>query len=106
MIFMEPLGENVLLKLYWRFGTAFHTDDERPFFKKDLNWLNDEFPDFKVIPINYSTIVLGLLSSFLFKKPDNILTRAADRIDRFCEDRAPYHHSRFRSGIFYIRKPD
>lgn len=105
MVFMEPLAQNPLLKLYWAFGSEYHTPDERPFYNKDLAWLRQNFPGFENHPINYTTIGLAIVSSFIFSEPDNPLTRGADRIDTFLAERVPFLRSHFRSGIFCIDKP-
>lgn len=105
MVFMEPMAENLLMKLYWKFGTRFHTPDERPFYSKDIQLLKDTFPGFELQPINYLTIPLGVVSSIILKNPNNFITRFADRFDRYVEKKFRSMHSRFRSGIFIIRKP-
>lgn len=105
MYFMEPLGQNIILRLYWKFGTEFHTPDERPFMKSDLGWLNEEFSKVSISPVNYATIPVGALSSLIFRSPDNALTRLADNADCFIERNLPGLHHRFRSAIFTIEKP-
>ena len=105
MLFMEPLGSSVLMKLYWKMGEKYHTPGERPFFRSDLRWLSANFPDLSIIPFNYFSLPAGLVSSFLFSQPDNWLMRACDRIDRSLADGAPFLAARFRSVIFHFRKP-
>lgn len=105
MFFSEPLGGSLLIKLYWRFGSAYHTPDERPFYPSDLKWLKKEFPDFKIVPINYFSFPLGILSSIFLKNPNNWLLRFADRLDCFIARRLPFMRKRFRRATFEIRKP-
>jgi SAM-dependent methyltransferase len=104
MLFLEPLGENILLKLYWRFGTSFHTPDERPFMRDDLDWMNKNFQQFRLYSLNYLSIPAAIVSSFAFASSDNWLLRLCDRLDTKLSA-VPFLASRFQSGIFHIRKP-
>ncbi len=103
MIFYEPLGSNWFMRVFQRFSKSAHTEDEHPFDKHDLIWFKKTFPDFRLIPVNFTSIPLGALSSLLFKNPDNAMMRVADRIDCFIAQRASYLHPYFRYGIFVIR---
>jgi 2-polyprenyl-3-methyl-5-hydroxy-6-metoxy-1,4-benzoquinol methylase len=104
MIFYEPLGSNWLMRIFQHFSKSAHTEDERPFQRHDLTWFNKAFPGFRLIPVNFLSLPLGALSSLLFKRPDNVILRAADRIDRFLAQRVPFLHAYYRYGIFVIRK--
>lgn len=104
LVFLEPLGENLLLRLYWRFGTAYHTSDERPFMRGDIDWMRRTFQEFSLHPLNYSGIPGALASSFLFSNPDNLLLRLCDRIDTKLSG-MHYFAPRYQSGIFHISKP-
>ncbi|HEU5382739.1 MAG TPA: class I SAM-dependent methyltransferase [Ktedonobacteraceae bacterium] len=66
MLFFEPLGSNVLMRLYQAQSRDAHTPDEHPFERSDLAWLRATFADFTLIPINYLSLPLGAISSFLF----------------------------------------
>lgn len=105
LLFMEPLSENLLMRLYWALGTRFHTPDERPFYASDIRWLKTRFPSFRMHAFNYFSTIAALASSFLFSHPNNILTRWADRTDVFLADRFPAFQVRYRSAIFVIEKP-
>jgi 2-polyprenyl-3-methyl-5-hydroxy-6-metoxy-1,4-benzoquinol methylase len=105
MLFYEPLGSNLLMRLYQARSQDAHTPDEHPFERSDLAWLRATFADFTLLPINYFSLSAGAISSFLFKKPDNVLLRMADHIDNFLARRASWLHPRFRAAIFVIRKP-
>jgi SAM-dependent methyltransferase len=105
MLFSEPLGGSLLIKLYWRFGTAYHTPDERPFYPSDLKWIQNEFPSFKIIPINYFSFPLGIISSLFLKNPNNWLLRLADQLDYFIDRNIPFMRNRFRRALFEIKKP-
>lgn len=105
MIFMEPLGDNILLRLYWKFGQKYHTEDERPFFKKDIDWLKTNFDSFRLLPFNYFSLPAGLFSSLVFKDADNLMMRFCDRADTFLAEKIEGIGSRFRSGIFHFKKP-
>ena len=104
MMFWEPLGSNLLIRAYGVFGKGVHTPDERPFYRKDLRWLNENFHDFRIMLVNYTSLPLGIVSSFIFKNPDNILLRGADRFDRLLACKAKFLHANFRNAVFIIRK--
>lgn len=104
MIFYEPLGSNWLMRVFQHFSKTAHTEDERPFKKRDLIWFNKSFPGFRLIPINFASLPLGALSSLLFKQPDNIMLKTADRMDRFLARNISFLHAYFRYGIFVISK--
>jgi SAM-dependent methyltransferase len=105
MLFVEPLGENFILKCYWLFGKAFHTEDEAPFMRSDLEWMSKSFSSFMFYPLNYMSLPAGIISSFVFKNPDNFLLRLSDRIDAKLAKAVPYLAARYQSGIFHIQKP-
>lgn len=104
MHFVEPLGGNPLLRLYYIVAPKAHTPDERPFFRSDLRWLKANFPGFRIVPINFLSLPLGILSSFLFRKPDNALTRFGDRADRWISEKIPFLVPDFRAAVFIFRK--
>ena len=104
MTFFEPLGGNLLMKAYWRLGSRFHTPDERPFLQDDLRWLSATFPSFQMKPFNYTTIPVGVVSSFLSSDPENWLMSMCDRIDSLLAEKVAFLQTHFRSGIFHIRK--
>lgn len=104
MIFFEPLGGNLLMRAYWRLGSGFHTPDERPFHRDDLRWLGATFPSFQMWPFNYTTLLVGVFSSFLSSDPENWALSACDRIDSYLAEKAGFLRASFRSGVFHIRK--
>ncbi|MBK5910942.1 hypothetical protein CCR85_05470 [Rhodothalassium salexigens] len=106
MVFMEPLGESALMRLYWKLGQRFHTPDERPFYRRDVRWLGAQFPGFKLYPYNYLSLPMGLASGLLGLKPDNAAARAVDRLDRLLADKVTALRPLYRSGIFYLPGAD
>lgn len=104
MIFYEPLGSNWLKRIFLYFSKSAHTEDERAFERRDLEWLNRTFSGFRLIPVNFISLPLGAISSLLLKRPDNFMLGIADRIDRFLAQHIPFLHPYFRYGIFVIRK--
>ena len=62
------------------------------------------FSGFTYIPVNYTSVPAGLVSSLIFEKENNVLMRMADRADRALAERIPALGSRFRSAIFVLRK--
>jgi hypothetical protein len=105
MLFMEPQGENLLIRLYTRFVGAAHTPDEQSFMNDDLRWLRGHFPGLELLPINYLTLPLAILTSLLRLPPDNVLLRLCDRADEWLAARAPRLRSHYRQTIVVIRKP-
>ncbi len=105
MLFYEPLGSNWVMRLFRMMSRNAHTPDERPFDRRDLTWMRRTFPEFTMIPVNYLSLPLGVVSSFLFKNPDNTLLRFADWVDWLLARHVPWLHPQFRSAIFIIRKP-
>ena len=103
MIFMEPLGSNLLLRLYWQVAKNAHTPDERPFMRQDLRWLKSRFERFTLIPINYFSLPLGILSSKLLSHPDNLLMKLADFLDTKLVS-IKYLQANYRQAIFIIGK--
>jgi 2-polyprenyl-3-methyl-5-hydroxy-6-metoxy-1,4-benzoquinol methylase len=104
MLFLEPLGTNVLIRLYHLISRSGHTPDEKPFFRKDLAWLKTNFPDTRIMPANLLSFILGVPSSFVSTKPDNRMLRFADAVDSWIAKNvlplAPY----FRLAIMLITK--
>ncbi len=105
MIFWEPLGSSWMIKAYHALAQGLHSEDERPFERHDLSWLRAHFADFTLMPVNYISLPLGVISSFVFRQPDNALLRTADRVDRALASLAPFLAPNFRNAIFLIRKP-
>jgi 2-polyprenyl-3-methyl-5-hydroxy-6-metoxy-1,4-benzoquinol methylase len=105
MLFMEPQGQNLLIRLYTRLVAAAHTPDEQSFMDDDLHWLRGHFPGVELLPINYLTLPLAILTSLLRLPPDNVPLRLCDRADEWLAARAPRLRSHYRQTIVVIRKP-
>ncbi len=106
MLFMEPQGENLLIRLYARVVASAHTPDERSFARADLDWLRSHFPDIELRPVNYLSFPAALLTSQLPLGPDNALLRACDRADEWVARRGPSRlRSHFRQTTVVIRTP-
>lgn len=105
LVFMEPLGSNLITRAFHGLVPSAHTPDEQPLTRAELRWWAEHFPGFELLPVNYLSYPVGLLSSLLIPTADNPLTRAADRIDRWIERRVPAIHHRFRQGVLVLRKP-
>ncbi len=91
LLFMEPIGSNLLSKVFHLLVHRAHTPDERPFTLADQRWLRRSFDDVELLPVNFATFPAGALSTQLLRRsgPDNALTRWADRVDRAVERHAP-----------------
>ena len=104
LVFMEPLGGNLLTRLFRVLAPAAHTPDERSFTSRDLRWFRDSFDDVRIYPYNYLSYPLGVLSSFCFPRPDNLMLRMCDRVDTWLARRVRLLESRFRQAIIVVRK--
>jgi SAM-dependent methyltransferase len=104
MFFYEPLGENLGLRMYWKFFPKAHTEDETPFFRKDVAWWRKTFPGFEFHVTNYASFYLGVASSFVLKDPNNPVMKAADQLDRAIE-KLEFMKPAFRYGLFTVKKP-
>jgi len=80
MLWMEPLAHPLSLAFH-RLVPSAHTPDEYPLLPSDLAWIREQFPETKIVPINWLSFPAGVLSSFVFSTADNWLMRAADRGD-------------------------
>jgi 2-polyprenyl-3-methyl-5-hydroxy-6-metoxy-1,4-benzoquinol methylase len=105
MLFMEPQGGNLLIRLYARLVATAHTPDEQSFMRSDLYWLRENFSTVELHPVNYLTFPAAILTSFLPLAPDNALLRFCDRGDRWLAERIPRLRPHFRQTMIVIRKP-
>jgi 2-polyprenyl-3-methyl-5-hydroxy-6-metoxy-1,4-benzoquinol methylase len=104
MVFVEPLGSNVLIKLYHFISRSGHTSDEKPLLRSDLAWLKAQFPSVQVLPANFFSFMIGVPSSFVSSRADNPVLRLADRADSWLAARAPQLTPYFRTATITIRK--
>jgi SAM-dependent methyltransferase len=102
MVFMEPLGASLLIRLFWMLAPGAHTADERAFVGADLRWLRESFVPLEILPINYLSFPAGLLSSLLFRRPDNALMRLCDVADRWIAAHVRWLIPHFRQAILVI----
>jgi SAM-dependent methyltransferase len=105
MAFFEPLGANPLMRLYWGASRHLHTPDERPFYPRDLRWIRTHLGDLEILPVDLLQIPVSVLSSLVFKRVENPLTRFADGIDRRLTSRIPALSPYCKSAVFFIHKP-
>jgi len=105
LLFVEPLGENIIMRVFYFVARNAHTSDERPFMLEDLLWLQSHFPTAQVYPFNYTSLVSGVVLSALgIRIEDNIIMRASDRIDVWLARHMAFLKPRFRQFILVIRK--
>ncbi|MBU25776.1 MAG: methyltransferase type 11 [Gammaproteobacteria bacterium] len=84
-MFVEPLGENPMLKLFRKLTPAARTIDEKPLYKRDLNWIAKHF--------NVASRYYGLLSApaamvtsvLLRPYPNNPVLRVTDWAERILQ---------------------
>lgn len=105
MLFLEPLGTNLITRVFRALVRSAHTPDEFTFRRSDLDWLVNNFPKIEMRPVNYLSYPAGIISSFIFKHADNWLTRWADRVDVRLARRFPRLKGHYRQMIFLIEKP-
>jgi SAM-dependent methyltransferase len=103
MVFMEPMTHPMTVAFH-RLVRSAHTPGEYPLSRKDVRWLEHTFTQCRVHPINFLSFPAGVLSSYLYRTPDNALTRAADAIDRRLAGRRSMR-AFGRQGILVIEKP-
>lgn len=48
---------------------------------------------------------MGIVSSKIFRRPDNLLLKACDRVDGFIARRVRFLRPGFRRAILLVRKP-
>lgn len=102
MVFMEPLGSSLLIRLFWLLAPEAHTPDERPFDGADLAWLRRSFGSVEILPINYLSFPAGLVSSLVFRRADNRLLRLCDVADRWIAGHVRWLVPHFRQAILVI----
>jgi SAM-dependent methyltransferase len=103
MIFMEPMSHPMTIAFH-RVVRSAHTPGEYPLSGRDVRWLKATFPRCDVHPINFVSFPAGVVSSYLFKRADNSLTRAADAVDMRLA-RRPRLGGYARQAIIVIAKP-
>jgi 2-polyprenyl-3-methyl-5-hydroxy-6-metoxy-1,4-benzoquinol methylase len=103
MVFMEPMTHPMTVAFH-RLVRSAHTPGEYPLGRRDVRWLEQTFTQCRVQPINFISFPAGVLSSYLFRTPDNPLTRVADAIDQRLAGRRSMR-GYGRQGILVIEKP-
>jgi SAM-dependent methyltransferase len=103
MVFMEPLAGNPLIRAFGWVAPGAHTRDERSFERADLRWFESTFDRSEIVPFNWLSLPAGLLSSLVFTSADNVLTRLADRFDRWLAVRARWLAPQFRQAVVIVR---
>jgi SAM-dependent methyltransferase len=105
MLFMEPLGSNLMVRMYGLLVPSAHTSDEQSLQRDDLEWFKNRFSNISISPINYVTFPAAILTSVVCpRNADNALLRWADRVDERLSRRSRLVH-RFRQASIIIRKP-
>jgi SAM-dependent methyltransferase len=104
MVFMEPLGANPLITLYALLARSAHTADEKSFLRADLQWFKSNYANAKIYPFNLLSFPAGILSSLVFKSPDNLLLRVSDRVDEWLAQNVDFLSPYFRHCLVVVRK--
>jgi ubiquinone/menaquinone biosynthesis C-methylase UbiE len=85
VVFFEPLGINPFGNLIRVFTPKARTPDEKPFDFKDLKLIKGLFGECHFYYYQLLYIVAGVISRFVFKSPNNFLTRCSDKADCLLE---------------------
>ena len=85
-LFYEPLGDNPAAKLFRHLTPRARTADETPLSRKQIRLSDKIFGKSRHLCLNLFSVPAGMVSSFVFKSPDNFLTRFAHRIDMAVAD--------------------
>lgn len=80
-LFIEPLRDNPVGKLFRFFTPQSRTKDELPLSRKQILWADDVFGNSSHFFYNLFSIPSGVVSSFLFKNPHNFLTKLTHQLD-------------------------
>ena len=104
MVFMEPLGGNPLIRLYSAFAHSAHTPDEQSFLRSDLAWFRSQYAHAKIYPYNLISLPAGVLSSLVFKGPNNVFLRASDRMDEWLAHNLNFLAPYFRHCLIVMKK--
>ncbi len=105
MLFMEPQGENLLIRAYTALVASAHTPDEQSFSRDDLDWLQAHFPSLELYPYNYLSFPVALATSTLRAPANNPVSRLTDRADEWIAGHSRRLRSHFRQTILVLRKP-
>jgi SAM-dependent methyltransferase len=105
LVFMEPLGNNLVSVLFRTVVRSAHTPDERSFTRDDLRWFRDSFAQVDIYPYNYLSYPFGILSSVVGGSADNAALRFCDRVDEWLAAKLRFLESRFRQAVIVVSKP-
>lgn len=90
-VFIEPLLENLLLKVFRRLTPSCRTVDERPLSREDLNDIEKEWKVESSYYGIFSAPVAVLTSVLLRPFPNNPLLKAADAVEQRLNHRRSMH---------------
>jgi ubiquinone/menaquinone biosynthesis C-methylase UbiE len=94
-VFIEPLGDNPVAKLYRLVTPKARTKDEKPLSKKQILYANKFFKSSHLYA-NFISIPVSIITSFLFKKnSSNIFLKLAHKMDLFFEKTFLKYHMRY-----------
>lgn len=82
-VFMEPLRDNPAVKLLYLLTPRAHTNDELPLSRRQIAWADRELGSGEHLFVNFLSVPVAMLTSLCLGSPDNLFTRAADRVDRW-----------------------
>jgi len=102
MIFSEPLGVNPVGVLFRYLTPEARTPDERPLFPSDLEVINTYFEAERYY-IQLFEVPFGILSRYIFSRPNNILLEGISRLDNAIS-KIPFAGYLFRKILIVGRK--
>ena len=102
-IFLEPLNINPVSKLIRFLTPKARTVDERPFGFKEIALLRKHF-DIEIHAFEFFSVPFSVLSGFIFRKAENPITYASNRLDKMLQIIFPPIRYFYRSMIVVGKK--
>lgn len=88
MLFVEPLGINPVGKIVRALTPQARTRDEQPLRLREIAEIQRRF-DTTIFYEQFLSVPVGVVSNLVFSQPDNVLMRAAYKVDRLIDDKVP-----------------
>ncbi len=88
VLFAEPLAMNPVAAAVRLLTPRARTEDEQPFRMRELGLIREAF-DCTIHYEQLLSVPVGVLSGLICKEPDNVMTRAAFRLDRGLDEALP-----------------
>ena len=100
IIFREPLGINPVSKIIRKITSSYRTKDESPLSEDDFKVIEKYFLT-KYYYEQLFSVPAGFVSRFIYKEPDNMITRTALKIDLYLDNTMPLLRKYFRHLLIH-----